>query len=95
MIDYLVKDTPHAELAKAYLRGESNITELYPYVEELSGQYVSHNYMEQQRKHCGDKGFFNRCKAFMVLTCSENTTVVDDCWSTDSLEEIEVLSNAL
>ena len=89
VIDYLVKDTPHAELAKAYLRGESNITELYPYVEELSGQYVSHNYMEQQRKHCGDKGFFNRCKAFMVLTCSENTTVVDDCWSTDSLEEIE------
>ena len=88
VIDYLVKDTPHAELAKAYLRGDSKIAELYPYVEELSGKYVSHNYMKQQKKHCIDKEFFNRCKAFMVLTCSENTTVVEDCWNTDSLEEI-------
>lgn len=87
VIDYLVKDTPHAELAKAYLRGDSKIAELYPYVEELSGKYVSHNYMKQQKKHCIDKEFFNRCKAFMVLTCSENTTVVED-WNTDCLEQI-------
>jgi len=87
VINYLVKDTPHAELAKAYLRGESKIAELYPYVEELSGKYVSHNYMKQQKKHCDDKEFFNRCKAFMVLTCSENTTVAED-WDTDVLEQI-------
>ncbi len=88
VIDYLVKDTEHAELAREYLRGHNQITELYPYVEEFSGNYVSHNYMKQQKKHSNDEKFFNRCKAFMVLTCSENTTFVED-WNRDCLEQIE------
>ncbi len=87
VIAYLVKDTPHAELAREYLRGNGSIEALYPYEEEYSGNYVSHNYMKNQKKHCNDQGFFNRCKAFMVLTCSEHTTFAEE-WD-NCLKQIE------
>lgn len=87
VIAYLVKDTPNAELAREYLRGHGSIEALYPYAEEYAGEYVSHRYMEAQKKHCNDPGFFNRCKAFMILTCSEKTTFVER-WDTDCLLQI-------
>ncbi|MDE7182890.1 MAG: DUF4132 domain-containing protein, partial [Lachnospiraceae bacterium] len=88
VIAYLVKDTPNAELAREYLRGNGSIEALYPYAAEYSGGYVSHNYMKAQKKHCNDQGFFNRCKAFMILTCSEQTTFAEE-WDTDCLLQIE------
>ena len=88
VIAYLVKDTPNAELAREYLRGRGSIEALYPYAEEYAGGYVSHNYMKAQKKHCNDQGFFNRCKAFMVLVGSDKTTFAED-WETDSLLQIE------
>ena len=88
VIAYLVKDTPNAELAREYLRGNGSIEALYPYAAEYSGGYVSHNYMKAQKKHCNDQGFFNRCKAFMILTCSEQTTFAEE-WDTECLLQIE------
>ncbi len=79
VIHYLVRDTPNAELAREYLRGHCKISALYPHEEEFVTGYVSYDYMHGYQRHCNDPGFFDRCKAFMVLACSEFIRVVENC----------------
>lgn len=76
VIHYLVRDTPHAEMARQYLRGERGIAELYPYTSEFNVN-ASDDYLNAQKAHCNDPGFFNRCTAYMVLACSEYTKVYE------------------
>lgn len=77
VIRYLVNDTPHAELAREYLRGRGKIAALYPYEQEFSTGYISYYWMHGYQKHCDDPGFFDRCKAYMVLSRSMYTKVVE------------------
>ncbi|MDE6620758.1 MAG: DUF4132 domain-containing protein [Lachnospiraceae bacterium] len=77
IIGHLVEDTPHAELAREYLRGNSNITELYPYEEEFSTDHIWRDYLKEQKRHWNDKAFLNRCKAFTVLIGWDKTTIVE------------------
>ncbi|MDE6052464.1 MAG: DUF4132 domain-containing protein, partial [Lachnospiraceae bacterium] len=77
MIGYLVEPTPHAELAKEYLRGNCKVSELYPYDEEFgdhfqSGPYATRfydtkNLLQKYQKHCNDEAFINRCRVFLIL----------------------------
>lgn len=75
MISELVPDSPHAALAKEYLRGDCPISALYPYSEEYAEKrqyayYMQHRLCEYQ-KRCKDKDFIKRCKVFLVLAyCS-------------------------
>lgn len=78
IIQYLVQDTPHAELAREYLRGHGVISELYPYEEEFSATYIFYSYLEKHKKHWNDIEFLNRCKTFMVLIGSDRTTIVEN-----------------
>ncbi|MDE7477481.1 MAG: DUF4132 domain-containing protein, partial [Lachnospiraceae bacterium] len=78
IIHDLVKDTPHAELAREYLRGACKISELYPYVDEFSVPYVSDIHSGVQKKHCNDEEFFNRCKAFSLMAGAQFTPVVEN-----------------
>jgi len=78
IIDYLVEDTPHAELARAYLRGSGKITELYPYEAEFSEAHIFYSYVEERKKHWNDVAFLNRCKTFMVLTNPALVTIVEE-----------------
>ncbi|MDE7274122.1 MAG: DUF4132 domain-containing protein [Lachnospiraceae bacterium] len=77
IIDYLAGDTPHAELAREYLRGNSRITELYPYEAEFSTGHILRDYLKEHKRHWNDKAFLNRCKAFTVLIGWEKTTIVE------------------
>ena len=77
VIHNLVRNTPHAKLAQEYLWGRCKIAELYPYEQEFSIGYISYHWMQGYQKHCDDPGFFDRCKAYMVLTCSMDTKVVE------------------
>ena len=77
IIGHLVKDTPHAELAREYLRGNSRITELYPYEAEFSTEHLWRDYLKEHKRHWDDKAFLNRCKAFTVLIGWEKTTIVE------------------
>lgn len=72
VIEKLVADTPHAELAREYLWGNCRFSELVPYDKEFgdgfSGVYYSLKpVMQKFRKHCDDPDFINRCRAFVVL----------------------------
>lgn len=72
MIRKLVADTPHAELAREYLRGNCRFSELIPYDEEFGDGFASVYYsmkpiVQKFRKHCYDPEFINRCRAFLVL----------------------------
>ncbi|MDE7418479.1 MAG: DUF4132 domain-containing protein [Lachnospiraceae bacterium] len=77
MIGYLVEPTPHAELAKEYLRGNCKVSELYPYDEEFgdhfqSGPYATRFYdakklIQKYQKHCNDEAFLNRCRVFLIF----------------------------
>lgn len=78
VIDYLVGDTEHAELARAYLQGQSSVSTLYPYVEEFSKRYVSYHIIQEYRRHSDDAAFFNRCNTFMVVMCCVNTRYVEE-----------------
>ena len=77
IIHYLVQDTPHAELAREYLRGHGTISELYPYEEEFSTAYIFYGYLEKHKKHWKDIAFLHRCKTFLVLIGSDRTTIVE------------------
>ena len=77
IISYLVQDTPHAELAREYLRGHGTISELYPYEEEFSTAYIFYGYLEKHKKHWKDIAFLHRCKTFLVLIGSDRTTIVE------------------
>ncbi len=76
VIRYLVMDTPHADQMRAYLRGKCSISELYPYQEEYRTRYISYDFLDGHQRHCNDTEFFDRCKAYIVLTGSEYTRVV-------------------
>jgi len=72
VIAKLVADTPHAKLAKEYLRGNCRFSELVPYDKEFgdgfAGIYCNLKPVIQNfRKHCDDPDFINRCCAFLVL----------------------------
>lgn len=72
MISRLVADTPHAETAREYLRGNCMVSELYPYDKEfgdgfLDGRYSIRGVIESYRRHCQDEAFFNRCAVFLIL----------------------------
>lgn len=77
MISRLVDATPHAELAKEYLRGNCSVSELYPYDEEFgdhfqSGPYSTQYYAvkkiyQEYEKHCNDQDFLNRCIVYLVF----------------------------
>ncbi len=79
IIHCLVRDTPHVELARAYLRGYGTISELYPYEEEFSTVQIFYSYLKKYKKHCKDMIFLNRCKTFMVFVGSLNVTIVENC----------------
>ncbi len=103
IISRLVDDTPHAEIAKEYLRGNCKVSELYPYDEEFgdhfqSGPYSSRYYdtkriMQSYQKHCSDKEFLNRCSVFMVLKqiVGIDSIVGDACSSVDKVKRFFVL----
>lgn len=81
MISRLVADTPHAETAREYLRGNCKVSELYPYDKEfgdgfLDGRYSIGSAMESYRRHCKDEAFFNRCAVFLILRKLENVDCV-------------------
>lgn len=81
MINRLVSDTPHAETAREYLRGNCKVSELYPYDKEfgdgfLEGRYSIGNAMKSYRKHCKDEAFFNRCTVFLILRKLESVDCV-------------------
>lgn len=78
VIGYLVEDTPHAETAREYLRGNCSISGLYPYMEEFRRGIIPDGYMRAQKRHCRDDDFFDRCRAYAALVCSEYTKVVED-----------------
>lgn len=88
----VVPDAPHAGIAKDYLQGNCDISKLYPYAEEFEVRDVM-DYLDSYRKHCTDEAFFNRCKAFMVLTDSSYTRVVDD--GEESAEKAEAFFQGL
>jgi len=77
MIGYLVEKTPHAEAAKEYLRGNCEVSALYPYDEEYgdhfqSGPYDSRYYAVDKligsyRRHCNDAAFMDRCRVFLIF----------------------------
>ena len=72
VIEMLVSPTPHAELAKEYLRGNCKFAELVPYDDEFGDGFEDAYYklkpvIQKFRKHCDDQGFINRCRAFIVL----------------------------
>ena len=71
MIQQLVANTPHAQLAKEYLRGNCAVSELYPYDNEFGdgfqNGYVMQDYLWKYQKHCNDDGFINRCNVFLVI----------------------------
>lgn len=77
IIDHLVRETPHAELAREYLRGNSKISELYPYETEFSTEHIIRDYLKEHKRHWNDKAFLNRCKAFLILIGWERTTIVE------------------
>ncbi|MDE7183963.1 MAG: DUF4132 domain-containing protein [Lachnospiraceae bacterium] len=81
MINRLVPDTPHAETAREYLRGNCEVSELYPYEKEFGdglsiGRYAIESAMESYRKHCKDEAFFNRCAVFLILQKMERADCV-------------------
>lgn len=78
IISYLIYDTPHAELAREYLRGHGTISGLYPYEEEFSTEHIFYGYLEKHKKHWKDIEFLNRCKTFLVLIGSDRITIVEN-----------------
>ncbi len=96
IISYLVQDTPHAELAREYLRGHGTISELYPYEEEFSTAHIFYGYLENHKKHWKDIAFLHRCKTFLVLIGSDRTTIVEkrDKEQTKQVEQFfQILEN--
>ncbi|MDE7203865.1 MAG: DUF4132 domain-containing protein, partial [Lachnospiraceae bacterium] len=87
IIDHLVKDTPHAELAREYLRGNGKVTDLYPYEAEFSTEHIVRDYIKEHKKHWNDKAFLNRCKTFTVLIGWEKATIVEDD-ETDQIKQV-------
>lgn len=73
IIGLLVSPTPHAELAKEYLRGNCKVSELYPYSEEFDDGCANRALemysfrIKKFRQHCGDEAFINRCRVFLIL----------------------------
>ena len=86
VIRYLVMDAPHAEQIRMYLRGQCSISELYPYQEEYRPRFFSY-FLKAHQRHCNDPQFFDRCKAYIVLTGSEYIKVVDR--QTEEAEQVE------
>ena len=84
---YLVPDTPHEEQIRAYLQGQCSISELYPYQKACKTRYSSYDFLDGYQKHCNDTEFFDRCKAYIVLTGSKYTRVVDK--KTNEVEQVE------
>ena len=96
IISYLVQNTPHAELAREYLRGHGTISELYPYEEEFSTAHIFYGYLENHKKHWKDIAFLHRCKTFLVLIGSDRTTIVEkrDKEQTKQVEQFfQILEN--
>lgn len=72
IIEFLVAPTSHMELAKEYLRGNCNVSELYPYDKEFGdgfdkGHYHLKSYINKFQKHYKDEAFINRCRVFLVI----------------------------
>lgn len=77
IIGYLAGNRPHAQRAMEYLRGHCSISELYPYEAEFFVDMRFDNYIQEHKRHWEDECFLNRCNAFMALTGSEFTTIVE------------------
>jgi len=71
MIQQLVANTPHAQIAKEYLRGNCAVSELYPYDNEFGDGFVNgynmQTYLWKYQKHCNDESFIDRCNVFLVI----------------------------
>lgn len=77
MIDCLVEATPHAEIAKEYLRGDCRVSALYPYDEEYGDHFQSMPFatrfydvkklIHKYRRHCNDEAFMDRCRVFLIF----------------------------
>ncbi len=71
MIQQVVANTPHVELAKEYLRGNCAVSELYPYEDEFADGFLNRYYIQRHlwdyQKHCNDEDFINRCIVFLVI----------------------------
>jgi len=87
IIQYLVMDTPYEEQIQAYLQGQCGISELYPYQNTFQTRYISYDFLDGHQRHCNDPEFFDRCKAYIVLTGSEYIKVVDR--QTEEVEQVE------
>ncbi len=86
MINYLVADTPHAETAREYLRGNCKVSELYPYDEEFGDGFPTECYkvkfyMEKYKKHCHDQDFLDRCRVFLILRRLQTVDEIDNAFS--------------
>lgn len=86
MINYLVADTPHAEIAREYLRGNCKVSELYLYDKEFGDGFPTEAYrvrssMEKYKKHCHDQGFLDRCRVFLVLRQVQTVDEIDNAFS--------------
>lgn len=86
IINYLVADTPHAEIAREYLRGNCKVSALYPYDKEFGDGFPTEVYrvklsMEKYKKHCYDQGFLDRCRVFLILRQVQTVDEIDNAFS--------------
>ncbi len=72
MINVLVPDVQHAEVFKEYLRGETEVSALYPYGDEVVQKYYYSGHNDRKlliayRDNYQDFDFFHRCQVYMLF----------------------------
>ena len=72
MINVLVPNTQNAEAFKEYLRGNTEISSIYPYEDEIAekhyyGGYRERNLLIGYRNNYHDADFFRRCQVYMLF----------------------------
>ncbi len=69
---------PNAEKAREYLRGNCEISELYPYLDEYRTVMDYYKYKPGYIDSGNDEKFYNRCMAFLALSCFQFIKVGED-----------------
>lgn len=69
---------PNAEKAREYLRGNCEISELYPYLDEYRTVMEYYQYKPGYIESGNDVKFYNRCMAFLALSCFQFIKVGQD-----------------